>query len=164
MPTPFIGLSFGLLEHRKRMGTAVWLYLYLHTRADFRDASGLVKWTKQEAAEKLEVDPRTIRRWYQTLKDQGYVEPVGDDLVQEKTTVITKYKSVPIMASDKSVQGVDNSVPPARTDLSPLSLIYRYSRYRTLKGFFEAVVEGGSGRRPSAREMDSRGPAAESWP
>jgi hypothetical protein len=148
MPIPFIGLSFGLLDHRRRMGSALWLYLFLHARADFRDPSGLVRWTKNEAAKRLDVDTRTIRRWYQTLKDEGYLTPVGDDLVQEKTTIITEYKSVPIMAAhniaqrgDKTVQGRDNSVPPPVTNLSPPSLIYRYSRYRTLKGFFEAVLD-----------------------
>jgi hypothetical protein len=148
MPIPFIGLSFGLLDHRSRMGSALWLYLFLHTRADFRDPSGLVKWTKEEAAEKLEVDSRTILRWYQTLKDEGYVKPVADDLVQEKTTIITKYKNVPIMASgtcvqggDKSVQGGDKTVTPGMTNVSPPSFLYKDLRYRTLKGFFEAVVD-----------------------
>jgi hypothetical protein len=88
MPIRFLGLSFGLLDHRRRMRTA--LYLFLDTMADFRDPSRLVKWIKQGAAERLVVDSRTILRWYQTLKDEGYVEPVGDDLVQEKTTIITK--------------------------------------------------------------------------
>jgi hypothetical protein len=123
------------------MGSALWLYLFLHTRADFRDPSGLVEWSKQEAAQRLDVDSRTILRWYQTLRDEGYVEPVGDDLVEEKTTVITKYKSVPIMARGKTVMGGDNSVTPPLTDLSPPSLLYRYSRYKTLKGFFEAVLD-----------------------
>ena len=138
MPIPFIGLSFGLLDHRSRMGSALWLYLFLHTKADFRDPSGLVKWTKEEAAEQLEVDSRTILRWYQTLKDEGYVEPVGDDLVQEKTTVITKYKSVPIMASGTSVQGGDKTVTPGMTNLSPPSFLYRDLRYRNPKGLLRS--------------------------
>jgi hypothetical protein len=141
MPIPFIGISFGLLEHRKRMGNAVWLYLFLHTRADFRDSSGLVKWTKEEASQALDTDARSILRWYQMLKDEAYVRPVGDDLVVEKTCVITRYKSAMIMGYDRNVTGGDNPVTPAMTDLSPPSLLYKYSRYKTLKGFFEALLD-----------------------
>jgi len=123
MPIPFIGVSVGLLEHRKRMGKAVWLYLFLHTRANFRDPSGQVEWTKREAAQKLDVDPRTVLLWYQRLKDEGYVKPVGDDFVQEKTTIITKYKSVPLMVrAARSVQGGEGTVTPPRKNLSPPSM------------------------------------------
>jgi hypothetical protein len=93
MPIPFIGLSCGLLDHRRRTGSALWLCMVLHTKADFRDPSGLVRWTKHEAAERLDLDARTIRRWYLTLNDGGYIEPVGDNLVQEKTIVITRQRA-----------------------------------------------------------------------
>jgi len=142
MPIPFVGISFGLLEHRKRMGPAWWLYFFLHTRANFYDPSGQVTFTTAEAAQALDVTRRTIQLWYRRLKDEGYVQPVGDDAQEIKTIRITKYKSAPIMARSAKpfVEDERPFTPPAKAPSSP-SIIYRETTYKTLKGFFEAVVD-----------------------
>ena len=111
MPIPYIGVSFGLLEHRQRMGPAWWLYFFLHTRANFRDPKGEVTFTPDEAAVALNADKRTIRRWYSHLKAERYIEHIGDDTRRERRIRITKYKSVPLM-SQAHASEPDNPVRP----------------------------------------------------
>jgi hypothetical protein len=142
MPTPFIGVAFGLLEHRARMGSAWWLYFFLHTRADFHDPTGQVTFTLDEAAAALKASRRSAQLWYKRLKDEAYIEPTGDDSSAHKTIRITKYKSVPLMARrERSFAGHASSFAPPAQDLARPTIIYKYTSYRTLKGFFEAAVD-----------------------
>lgn len=139
---PFIGVSFGLLEHRKRMGPAWWLYFFLHTRAEFRNPSGEVAFTFDEAAEALDVTKRTLRAWYGRLKQQGYIRPIGDDSGREKIITITKYKSVPLMAGGgKNLPGGGKNLPPKPEGIFRPSFIYKDYRTNTLKGWLDAILD-----------------------
>lgn len=78
--SPDLWIKGGLLspEHRKRMGEAVWLYLYLQAiiRFDGPDAGSTTAdrpYRHTEAADALGVDVRSIKREFVKLERHGYL-------------------------------------------------------------------------------------------
>jgi len=72
---PDVWLKAGLIEvkHYRAMGEALWLYIYIHQQVNF-DNGDTARYQHKKAAETFGVTERTVRRWFQVLEDNGYVE------------------------------------------------------------------------------------------
>ena len=79
----YITVSNGLLDnkHRKRMGSAVWEFMWIldkMTKIDTEKGTGLVLGGKpiksKEISEDLGVSSRTVRGNLNKLEDNGYIE------------------------------------------------------------------------------------------
>jgi len=60
-------------KHVAQMGSAIWLYGWILARAHVAQQGGLLEYTHLEAARDLGRDEKTIRRWFSTLEEHGYV-------------------------------------------------------------------------------------------
>lgn len=116
---PFAQIRSGLLtaEHCERMGEAIWLYLWLHSRAHLR--TGVITgYTHDEPASVLGQSRATIRRWFKRLEDGEYVESArrryGLDLR------ITKYgDALTQNAADPECSDLSTLKNPECSDLQP---------------------------------------------
>ena len=72
----FVPLYEGLVEarHQKQMGRAIWLYLYCIKYALVANNGGQFRYSHIEAASELGMEERSIRRWFCTLQEYGYIE------------------------------------------------------------------------------------------
>lgn len=61
-------------EHCEKMGQALWLYGWLVARAHVAQQGGVVQYNHLTAANDLGKSERTIRMWFQTLQQNGYIE------------------------------------------------------------------------------------------
>ena len=95
-------------KHRKRMGNAIWVYLYLQTYAD-RETGWLFRSCKQ-ISDDLEESVKTVRRQMEKLEDRGYIELKRKQYGFE--IQITKWKPI------KKLKGlaVAPTSPPGETE------------------------------------------------
>jgi len=65
----------GLIDakHVQQMGTAIWLYEFLLSRAWVAQRDGIVTYSHVEAAQVLGRTERTIKTWFAKLQEQGYI-------------------------------------------------------------------------------------------
>ncbi len=65
----------GLIEakHVRRMGPAIWLYLWILARAWVAREGGVIDYTHLEAAQILGRSIRTIKSWFSSLQKAGYI-------------------------------------------------------------------------------------------
>lgn len=65
----------GLIDpkHAKGMGSAIWLYLFLLSRALVAQRGGILNYNHEEAAKQLGYTSRTIKTWFARLQKQGYI-------------------------------------------------------------------------------------------
>lgn len=61
-------------KHCEQMGAALWLYGWIVARAHIAQANGLIAYNHLTAANDLGKSERTVRLWFQTLQQNGYVE------------------------------------------------------------------------------------------
>lgn len=61
-------------EHLAAMGQALWLYMYLLSRAHVAQNEGALSYSHITAAAELGVSDRTIKRWYSALEQNGYIQ------------------------------------------------------------------------------------------
>lgn len=92
----FIRIRTGLLEpkHIARMGHAITLYLYLHSKVWFKgDEAGVTRepYTHEQAASDLGVKVRTVRDWFTTLRAEHYI--TAQRLQYGLKVTITNYAS-----------------------------------------------------------------------
>lgn len=82
----------GLLsaKHYQTMRSSLWLYLYFLVHAN--RYSGILFRKTSTIAKDMELNQRTISRWLQILKQNGYVETKQNGHSLEIT--ITKWKSI----------------------------------------------------------------------
>jgi hypothetical protein len=59
-------------KHVQRLGTAVWLFLYLILHA--KRGTGFVIHPRRTIARRMHVPLRTVQRWLACLQRHGYVE------------------------------------------------------------------------------------------
>jgi len=73
--TRFIRLRSGILDprHIQSMGAAIWLYLYVLDHADWETGT-INNYTDGDAADALGMPARTVRKYRQTLQENGYIE------------------------------------------------------------------------------------------
>ncbi len=71
----FIKVRSGLLEpkHRRKMGSAVWLYLYILDRVNWDDGI-LHEWIDESVAYELDMSVSTVRYQRRKLEDEGYIQ------------------------------------------------------------------------------------------
>ena len=69
---PFRSGLFNDPKHRKKMGSAIWLYGYLQIYADRE--TGRLERNLQTIASDLETEWKTVQRWMAILKKNNYVE------------------------------------------------------------------------------------------
>jgi hypothetical protein len=60
-------------EHPQRMGQAIWLYMWMLARAHVARRGGEFTYCHDDAAEDLRTERRTVRRWFGTLQEHGYI-------------------------------------------------------------------------------------------
>ena len=74
MKKTWIKIKRGLLEpkHRERMGTAVWLYLYILDMCDW-DTGSIHNWKDEYIAEDLDMNMTVLRRNRRKLEGLGYI-------------------------------------------------------------------------------------------
>jgi len=72
----FVPLYEGLVKakHQEQMGPAIWLYLYCIKYALVTNNKGRFEYSHVDAASELGMQERTIRRWFTTLQEHGYIE------------------------------------------------------------------------------------------
>ena len=72
----FVPLYEGLVKakHQEQMGAAIWLYLYCIKYALVAKNHGRLEYSHVDAGSELGVQERTIRRWFATLQEHGYIE------------------------------------------------------------------------------------------
>jgi len=58
-------------RHYRKMGKAIWLFLYLFLNADQR--SGLLAMKVKTISSEMGIKPDTIARWLNTLRKEGYI-------------------------------------------------------------------------------------------
>ena len=58
-------------KHRKKMGSAIWLYLYLLLHVDMQ--TGKLNRSLVKMAREMGVPEKTARKWLKRLKNHGYV-------------------------------------------------------------------------------------------
>lgn len=104
---PNVWLRAGLVDakHRKAMGEAVWLYLYLHllVRFDGPDAgctTDVALYTHEAAADVLGFEERQVRRHFRRLIDGGYVTAVRRQ--RGLAVTITKYQAAQARATKRT--------------------------------------------------------------
>ena len=115
-------------EHWMRMGSALWLYKYLHFRCYFtgpQAGTSVATFTHVDAAKHFGATTRHVKRWMQILVDGGYVTTlkVNHGLV----VTITKYGQEPpfmVKPNDKNVTPLDEpsdiSGTPNDKNVTPL--------------------------------------------
>lgn len=59
--------------HQKQMGSALWLYLWILARAHLKGNRGQIQYNHEEVADDLGVTSRTIKTWFRTLQENGYL-------------------------------------------------------------------------------------------
>ena len=59
-------------KHRKAMGQAIWLYLYLLLGANWKNGTAIRKISTM--ASQMGSNERTIYRWLRILRKSGYIE------------------------------------------------------------------------------------------
>jgi hypothetical protein len=83
-------------KHIRRIGTAVWLLLYLFTHA--RRRTGIVTQRHTTIARRMGIPLRTERRWLSRLAQHGYIE------IRVRAPVLTiqvaRWKSVSMARND----------------------------------------------------------------
>ena len=70
----FLKIRNGLIDdpkHFKRMGPAIWTYLYLHHKCDW--GTGRLKTSIEKIAQERDVSESTIKRDIKKLKDERYI-------------------------------------------------------------------------------------------
>lgn len=60
-------------KHCEQMGPALWLYGWMIARAHIARAGGVVQYNHLTAANDLGKSERTVRSWFQTLQQNGYI-------------------------------------------------------------------------------------------
>jgi hypothetical protein len=60
-------------EHCEQMGPSLWLYGWIVARAHIAQTGGVIKYNHLTAANDLGKSERTIRLWFQTLQEYGYL-------------------------------------------------------------------------------------------
>jgi Helix-turn-helix domain len=97
--------------HFKKMGTAVWLYLYFLLHAD--RAAGFLKRKSRTISRDMGIKERTVRKWRSTLRRQGYIK------TRQSSTYlnieITKWKGVNRRQGCVTQGGPDEPVRAARS-------------------------------------------------
>ena len=75
----WIKVRSGILEpkHRKAMGTAIYLYLYMLDRADWDDGT-IYNWKDKQAADDLDMPVVTLRSQRRRLEDELYITTVQE--------------------------------------------------------------------------------------
>lgn len=65
----------GLLDakHLKQMGMAIWLYAWILARAWANQSNGAVQYSHTDACQGLGVCDKTVRLWFKTLQEYGYL-------------------------------------------------------------------------------------------
>lgn len=93
-PAMYVGIKMGMIseEHRKRMGDAVWLFMWIVGRqtAQTKAGIGVVCYGKPITFSQIEHETGfpiwTLRRWMKALEDEGYIrrkfEPDSSFVVQ----------------------------------------------------------------------------------
>jgi len=61
-------------KHRDRMGPAIWLYLWLLSRAWVARDGGTLKYNHEQTAVDLGCTSRTVKSWFKTLQEHEYIE------------------------------------------------------------------------------------------
>ena len=85
-------------EHVDRMGMALWLYEYLQLRCYFtgpQAGTSVATYTHLDASKVLNRSVLTVKRWMETLVDEGYVTTVRVN--QGLVVTITKYGQEPLL-------------------------------------------------------------------
>ena len=74
MKKTWIKIKCGLLapKHRERMGTAVWLYLYILDMCDW-DTGSIPNWKDEHIAKGLDMNLTVMRRQRRKLQELGYI-------------------------------------------------------------------------------------------
>jgi hypothetical protein len=74
MKKTFIKVNSGLIdpEHTNRMGSCIWLYLYMLYLADWRTGT-VHAWTDQSASDELGMPKPTVRYQRNHLEQEGYI-------------------------------------------------------------------------------------------
>ncbi len=60
-------------EHCEKMGQALWLYGWIVARAHVAQAGGIITYNHETAAQELGKSKATIRAWFATLQEHGYI-------------------------------------------------------------------------------------------
>jgi len=61
-------------KHRERMGPAIWLYLWILSWAWVARDEGNLKYSHEQTAVELGCTSRTVKSWFKTLQEHGYIE------------------------------------------------------------------------------------------
>jgi hypothetical protein len=77
-------------KHYKKMGNAVWLYLYLLISANRSD--GTVLRRLETIALQTGYNERTVARWLQELREEGYITSTSNG--RSLRIVITKWRPI----------------------------------------------------------------------
>lgn len=94
-PSWWIHLWAGLVrdstaKHQRKMGNAVWLYLYLLISANRRDGSVLRK--LETIVQQTGYNERTVARWLQELREKGYITSTSNG--RSLRILITKWRPI----------------------------------------------------------------------
>lgn len=97
---------------RRAMGEAIWLYLYLKSRAGF-ETGQIDRYSHSDAAEYLDASDRTIRGWMERLINLGYVTVTHHRYYL--TVEITNFvpQSIRVAERRRPQAGMDPEPPPA---------------------------------------------------
>jgi len=60
-------------KHVAQMGQAIWLYGWILARAHVAQNGGIISYQHVQAAEELGKTERTIRTWFNSLQEHGYI-------------------------------------------------------------------------------------------
>lgn len=133
-------MKSGLLapKHVDRIGPAIWTYLALLDGADYD--SGILNGSPTDINRYLQETlgrPRTtILGHLDRLHTHGYIEWLGTTRL-----AITNYDSVKTWFRRRKSDLASKSRPPT-VEPSTSFLMYQDTTYSTLKGFFEAILDG----------------------
>lgn len=92
-------------EHCERMGPALWLYGWIISRAHVAQKDGAITYNHDTAAQELGRSRATIRAWFSTLQQHGYVQTRARHPYHLEVQV-TKWRTVEEwLAARKNAQG-----------------------------------------------------------
>jgi len=114
----FIKVRRGILDpkHRRKMGEAVWLYLFILDRADWEEGA-VIEYKDLDAAESLGLPLSTLRVQRRKLEDACYIRTIQHQHFLEIT--ISKWENPKEKNINKPVEGYNEGDNEGDSKLTP---------------------------------------------
>jgi len=87
-------------KHVDVMGSAIWLYGWLIARAHVAQNDGRVRYNHLTAAMDLNVSERTVRRWFDRLRERGYIQ-IRARRQHDLELLVTNWRPVEELLNDR---------------------------------------------------------------